>query len=53
MRAKSVVEYLVSNGIPGIRLQSKGFGETSPVAPNDTDGGRKLNRRTTVKIDKY
>lgn len=53
MRAKSVVEYLVSNGIPENRLQSKGFGETIPVATNDSEVGRKLNRRTTVKIDKY
>jgi outer membrane protein OmpA-like peptidoglycan-associated protein len=53
MRAKSVVEYLISNGIPATRLQSKGFGETIPVATNDSEVGRKLNRRTTVKIDKY
>ena len=52
MRAKSVVEYLVSNGISENRLQSKGLGETIPVAPNDTEEGRKLNRRTTVKIEK-
>ena len=52
MRAKSVVEYLVSNGISANRLQSKGLGETIPVALNDTEDGRKLNRRTTVKIEK-
>jgi hypothetical protein len=52
MRAKSVVEYLVANGVSANRLHSKGFGEKSPVATNDNDKGRKLNRRTTVKIDK-
>jgi outer membrane protein OmpA-like peptidoglycan-associated protein len=51
-RAKSVVQYLISKGISPTRLTGKGFGETMPVAPNDTGEGRKLNRRTTVKIDK-
>ncbi|HRX10970.1 MAG TPA: OmpA family protein, partial [Draconibacterium sp.] len=51
-RAKSVVEYLISKGIPATRLKSKGMGETNPVAPNNTEEGRMLNRRTTVKIEK-
>lgn len=51
-RAKSVVQYLISKGISPNRLTAKGFGETMPVVPNDTVEGRKLNRRTTVKIDK-
>lgn len=49
-RAKSVVEYLIINGISPARLKSTGKGETIPVAPNDTEEGRMLNRRTTVKI---
>jgi outer membrane protein OmpA-like peptidoglycan-associated protein len=52
LRAKSVVEYLVSNEISAARLKSKGKGETTPVAPNNTEEGRMLNRRTTVKIEK-
>jgi outer membrane protein OmpA-like peptidoglycan-associated protein len=52
LRAKSVVEYLVSNGIAAKRLQSKGFGEFHPVATNETEEGRMLNRRTTIKIRK-
>ncbi|MBK6284794.1 MAG: PD40 domain-containing protein [Draconibacterium sp.] len=52
LRAKSVVEYLISNGISASRLKSKGKGETTPVAPNNTEEGRMLNRRTTVKIEK-
>ncbi len=52
LRAKSVVEYLVLNGIANNRLQFKGFGETRPVATNESDEGRMLNRRTTIKIVK-
>lgn len=50
LRAKSVVDYLISEGISKDRLIAKGFGENSPVAPNETKAGRKLNRRTTIKI---
>jgi len=49
-RAKSVYEYLVNNGIPTVRLSYKGFGETRPVASNDTDAGRAKNRRTEFLI---
>jgi outer membrane protein OmpA-like peptidoglycan-associated protein/tetratricopeptide (TPR) repeat protein len=52
LRAKSVFEYLVLNGIENSRLQFKGFGETRPVAANETGEGRMLNRRTTIKIVK-
>nr|WP_320000625.1 OmpA family protein [uncultured Draconibacterium sp.] len=50
LRAKSVVDYLVENGIDGSRLQSEGYGDTKPVATNETVEGRRLNRRTTIKI---
>ena len=50
MRAKSVVEYLVANGIENVRMTSHGYGEKLPVATNDTKKGRRLNRRTTVKV---
>ena len=49
-RAASVVAYLVKAGIAANRLQSKGFGESSPIAPNTTDEGRKLNRRVEFVI---
>ena len=52
LRAKSVVKYLVANRIEPDRLQFKGFGESRPVAANETDEGRKINRRTTIKIGK-
>ncbi len=50
LRAKSVVNYLVGRGIARNRLTSVGYGENRPVATNETKKGRKLNRRTTIKI---
>jgi outer membrane protein OmpA-like peptidoglycan-associated protein len=50
-RAASVVAYLVQNlGIDPSRLTSKGYGESMPIATNDTDTGRALNRRVEFKI---
>lgn len=49
-RAKSVMDYLASKGIAASRMTSKGFGETKPVATNDTDEGRQLNRRVEFTI---
>jgi len=49
-RAKSVMEYIVSKGIDSKRIASKGYGETKPVATNDTDEGRQLNRRVEFTI---
>lgn len=51
-RAKSVREYIVSKGINAARIVSQGYGETKPVATNDTDDGRQLNRRVEFKITK-
>lgn len=53
-RAQSVKEYLIDKGIDPKRLDSKGFGETKPVASNDTALGRAKNRRvefTTLEVD--
>ncbi|MGZ4034635.1 MAG: OmpA family protein [Bacteroidia bacterium] len=49
-RAKAVVDYLISKGIAADRLTSVGYGEEQPIATNDTDEGRQLNRRTEFKI---
>lgn len=49
-RAKSVTAYLLSKGIDTKRIISKGFGATKPVASNDTETGRSLNRRTELSI---
>jgi len=48
-RAKAVVAWLVKNGIAAGRLQPVGFGESRPVADNDTAEGRALNRRVEVQ----
>jgi outer membrane protein OmpA-like peptidoglycan-associated protein/tetratricopeptide (TPR) repeat protein len=49
-RAKSVVDYLGSKGVDIKRLTFKGFGETKPVADNNTEAGRAQNRRTEFVI---
>jgi len=49
-RSKSVVEYLIGKGITKERLEYKGYGLTQPIAGNETDEGRQLNRRTEFKI---
>jgi OmpA-OmpF porin, OOP family len=51
-RAKSCVEYIISKGIDASRVTWKGYGETVPVATNETDEGRQLNRRVEFKIIK-
>jgi OOP family OmpA-OmpF porin len=51
-RAKSCREYLLLKGIDPNRVTSKGYGETQPVAPNDTPENRQLNRRVEFKITK-
>ncbi len=49
-RAKAVVDYLTKRGISSNRLTYKGYGASSPIGDNVTSEGRKLNRRTEVKI---
>ena len=49
-RAKAVREYLVNRGTNPDRIQAKGYGELNPIATNDTDDGRKANRRTEFVI---
>ena len=49
-RAATVMNYLISRGVPAARLRSQGFGETMPVASNDTTDGRARNRRVEIKI---
>ena len=50
-RAQSVAGYMASQGLEPVRLQAVGFGETRPVADNETDGGRAANRRVEIVID--
>lgn len=49
-RAHEVVEYLIANGIEKYRLVAKGYGEAAPIADNDTEKGRALNRRTEFMV---
>ncbi|MEO8582526.1 MAG: OmpA family protein [Flavitalea sp.] len=49
-RARSVTEYILSKGIAKSRVISQGYGETKPVAANDTEENMQLNRRVEFKI---
>lgn len=49
-RAAAVRSYLVSNGIDGTRITSRGLGEDYPVASNDDAAGRQQNRRVELVI---
>ena len=49
-RARSVIRWLVENGIEAGRLEGWGCGELHPIADNDTDAGRQTNRRVEFII---
>ncbi|MGB7406550.1 MAG: OmpA family protein [Pacificimonas sp.] len=49
-RAESVATYLSANGVQRPRIATQGFGETQPVASNDTEAGRAANRRVEIKV---
>jgi outer membrane protein OmpA-like peptidoglycan-associated protein len=49
-RANSVMNFLVNKGIENNRIVAKGYGETSPIADNDTPAGKQKNRRTEVRV---
>lgn len=49
-RANSIVKYLISKGIQASKLEAKGYGAEQPVAENNTEKGKQLNRRTEVRI---
>jgi OOP family OmpA-OmpF porin len=51
-RAKVVYNWLINQGISKNRLSYDGFGYHKPIATNDTDEGRQLNRRTELHIKK-
>lgn len=51
-RANEVRDYLIGYGIDGSRLDAAGYGESRPVATNDTPEGRELNRRVEFRIQK-
>jgi OOP family OmpA-OmpF porin len=47
-RAKIVASWLVAHGVPADKITSKGYGKTKPIAENDSDLGRALNRRVEI-----
>ena len=49
-RMNSVRDYLVENGANGDNLTAVGYGESQPIATNDTPEGRELNRRVEFRI---
>jgi OOP family OmpA-OmpF porin len=49
-RADSVRTYLIGKGVEGERLTAVGYGESQPVATNDTPAGRAENRRVEFKL---
>lgn len=48
-RAESVKTWLAGKGIAGARLSAKGFGDSMPIAENNTDDGRAKNRRVALR----
>ena len=49
-RAESSAKYLISQGVDGARVDTRGLGETEPVGSNETEAGRRSNRRVEVAI---
>ncbi len=49
-RAASVMNYLISQGIQSERLNATGYGESKPIASNDTAEGRATNRRIDFEV---
>lgn len=49
-RAKAVTVYLQKQGVSESRLFSKGYGDTKPIANNETDFGRSMNRRVEFSL---
>jgi len=49
-RANAVAIQLIEQGVRADRISSKGYGESNPIATNDTEAGRLKNRRVELKI---
>ena len=51
-RALSVRDYLAAGGFPRSQMTAVGFGESQPIAPNDTPAGRAANRRVVITAER-
>jgi outer membrane protein OmpA-like peptidoglycan-associated protein len=49
-RAASVVGYLIGKGVDTSRLEWKGYGESRPIHPNDSEDQKEANRRVEFRI---
>jgi OOP family OmpA-OmpF porin len=49
-RADAVRNYLIKKGVQANRMTAVGYGETQPIADNNTEDGKQLNRRTEVRV---
>lgn len=49
-RARAVVDYLIKAGVPEARMHAVGFGDTKPIAANDTSENRARNRRIEFSV---
>jgi outer membrane protein OmpA-like peptidoglycan-associated protein len=50
-RAASVRDYLVEQGVPAESVSARGFGESQPLASNETAAGRQENRRVEIVVN--
>ena len=50
IQAQAISRYLQERGVPEYLLAPKGYADSIPVAPNDTEEQRILNRRVEIKI---
>ncbi len=48
-RAEAVKAWLVAHGVAAARVTSRGYGDTRPLVPNDTDADRFKNRRVELR----
>ncbi len=50
-RATAVMDHLINNGVEASRLSAIGYGETKPIADNETDAGKAKNRRIEFNVE--
>ena len=49
-RAEAVMQHMISQGVRKDMIEAKGWGDANPIAPNDTQEGRAMNRRVEVTV---